>query len=574
MRLALALLLLIAGAAEAVAQRVALVIGNGAYREAPALANPEADARGVAAALDRLGFMTDLVLDADRSGMEAAIRRFGEAAAGAEAALVYYAGHAVEVGGRNHLIPVSARIRSDRDLPFETIDFDAVMSQLEGRARVILVFLDACRDNPFRQRLMAGGTRGIAAAGLAPVRGPVGTLVAFATAPGQVASDGHGQNSPFTAALLRHIETPGLEVRPMLGRVRQSVREATAGSQVPWENSSLEGEFFFRAAAVAGPAPAAPQTEASREAPSRSGISHDGATERLFWESVKDTREPEELRAYLRRFPDGIFTELARARITALERAAQPPPPPPSPASAQAAAPPTRPPQPPAPPAAAAPVPSLPATPAPAPAPQPQREAAVRPPPRPPPAPPQPQRFAGRGGTVQVLSHEVPLPAGPWREAAKWVDHVPPGSVIIGGGTQFVSIHRVVLVQERDGRAVAAVRVSAIDLFGHGGGWRVPASCVAGASLARGGAAAMGGTIDCWQVLRRPVAESGLSSHLPAAAASVSQHSVGDGRRLLQVEYLFTDAADAAVAAWAPAAQAAVQEGFSARLGARGLPAP
>ncbi|WP_291297920.1 caspase family protein, partial [Elioraea sp.] len=344
-RVVLALLVLVATAMPAAAQRVALVIGNGAYREAPALANPEADARGVAASLSRLGFATDLLLDADRPAMEAAIRRFGEAAVGAEAALVYYAGHAVEVAGRNHLIPVSARIRSDRDLPFETIDFDAVVAQLEGRARVILVFLDACRDNPFRQRLSASGTRGVAAPGLAPVRGPVGTLVAFATAPGQVAQDGFGRNSPFTAALLQHMETPGLEIRPMLGRVRQSVREATAGSQVPWENSSLEGEFFFRpgAAQVATATPPAPDPALNQGAP-RSGISPDGATERLFWESVKDSRSPDELQAYLRRYPDGVFADLARTRIAALERAQRPPvpvpPPPPPPVTIEAARPP------------------------------------------------------------------------------------------------------------------------------------------------------------------------------------------------------------------------------------------
>jgi hypothetical protein len=184
------------------------------------------------------------------------------------------------------------------------------------------------------------------------------------------------------------------------------------------------------------------------------------------------------------------------------------------------------------------------------------------------------QRFPGHGATIRILSHEVPLPAGPWREAARWVDDTPPGSVAIGGGTQFLAIHRILLVQERDGRAIAAMRVSAIDLFGHGGGWRVPAACVAGASLARGGPATIGGTIDCWQVLRRPMAEAGLSRYLPAEAAVVSQHAVGDGRRLLQVEYAFAEVADAAVAAWAPAAQAAVKDGFAATLGARGLAAP
>ncbi|TQF76505.1 caspase family protein, partial [Elioraea sp. Yellowstone] len=318
--LVLAVAFVLAWGTGALAQRVALVIGNGAYVEAPPLENPANDARDVHAALVRLGFDSELVVDADRIGLERAIRRFGDRAVGAEAAMLFYAGHAVEVAGRNHLIPVSASIRSDRDLPFETVDVDAVMTQLEGRARVILLFLDACRDNPFRVRLAAQGGRGIAGQGLAAVRGPVGTLVAFATAPGTVAQDGTGRNSPFTAALLRHIETPGLEVRPMLGRVRQTVRETTGGAQIPWENSSLEGEFYFKPAA-----PQAPSVPAASEPPRPAppvAAGADAATERLFWESIRDSRNVAEFEAYLTRYPNGVFSELARARIAALARPA------------------------------------------------------------------------------------------------------------------------------------------------------------------------------------------------------------------------------------------------------------
>jgi hypothetical protein len=583
-RLIVALVILFAAALPAAAQRVALVIGNGAYREAPALANPAADARGVAAALARLGFATDLLIDADRPAMEAAIRRFGEAAAGAEAALVYYAGHAVEVAGRNHLIPVSARIRSDRDLPFETIDFDAVVAQLEGRARVILVFLDACRDNPFRQRLSASGTRGVAAPGLAPVRGPVGTLVAFATAPGQVAQDGYGRNSPFTAALLQHMETPGLEIRPMLGRVRQSVREATAGSQVPWENSSLEGEFFFRP----GPAPPvaaippAPDPAQNQGAP-RSGISPDGATERLFWESVKDSRSPDELQAYLRRYPDGVFADLARTRIAALERAQRPSPPPPPapPVTIEAARPP------PAPPvvAAAPPVaPSPPAQRAPAsepPAPQrqpppPQREAAARPPPAPaarpaPPAAAAPDRFPGTGDVIRVLTRQIPLPAGPWREAARWVEQSDP--TLGSGFRQIFPVHNVILVQEQGGRAVAAIRVTATDNGGEISGWNAPPSCRPDGSLARGFISTAGLFLDCWQVRRREVAATAFTRVLPAGAIISSLHAVGDSRNMMEVEYAFAAVPAERVAAWAPGAQAALQRGYQSGLGP-GLTAP
>jgi uncharacterized caspase-like protein len=593
MRVLLAVLLLVVGASDALAQRVALVMGNGAYREAPALANPLADARGVAAALDRLGFRTDLVLDADRTGMEAAIRRFGEAAAGAEAALVYYAGHAVEVAGRNHLIPVSASIRSDRDLPFETIDFDAVMTQLEGRARVILVFLDACRDNPFRQRLMAGGTRGVAAAGLAPVRGPVGTLVAFATAPGQVASDGHGQNSPFTAALLQHIETPGLEVRPMLGRVRQSVREATAGSQVPWENSSLEGEFFFRPVAAPQTLAALPPREppAAPLAASRSGASPDGAAELLFWESVKDSRSIEELQAYLRRFPDGVFSDLARARISALERgaapaSATPAPVPSTPAPVPAAPAPQPPPPQPreagrpalvAPPAPPPPSPPPPAAAAPQPAPQPQRQAAVRPPPAPPPAAqppaPAPQGYPGRGETIRVLTHQIPLPAGPWREAARWVEQSNPTLGV--GFRQIFPVHTVILVQERDGRVIAAMRVTATDNGGEITGWSPPSACRPEGSLARGVVSTAGLFLDCWQVRRRQAAETAFVRQIGEGVVLSSLHAAGDSRNMMEVEYAFTYATPERVAAWAPSAQALINRGFLGRSRlSEGLAAP
>lgn len=596
MRFVLALLLMLVCACEAWAQRVALVIGNGAYREAPALANPAADARGMAAALDRLGFATELVIDADRAGMEAAIRRFGEAAAGAEAALVFYAGHAVEVGGRNYLIPVTARIRSDRDLPFETVDFDSVMTQLEGRARVILVFLDACRDNPFRQRLMAGGTRGIAAPGLAPVRGTVGTLVAFATAPGQVASDGHGQNSPFTTGLLQHIETPGLEVRPMLGRVRQSVREATAGGQVPWENSSLEGEFFFRAAAgggqVAAPAPGEQVSQAG--AATRSGISPEGATERLFWESVKDTRDPEELWAYLRRFPDGVFSDLARARIGALERAAtrpssptpsRPPPvaetaqaarPPPAAAPPLVQAPPPRPAPPPSPPPSPSPSPPPPqaagqVAPAPAPA-QPQRLAVLRPPPAPPAPPPAQQGFPGQGETLRVLTRLVPLPPGPWREAARWVEHAHPS--LANGTLQIFSVHTVILVQERDGRPVAAIRVLATANDGAITGWATPPPCRPAGTVARGFVSTSGQLLDCWSVREGDVGQGFFARHMPEGRIVSSLHALGDSLNMMLVEYAFTFASPDRVVAWAPGAQEAIRRGYQGQSGAQGLTSP
>ncbi len=168
--------------------------------------------------------------------------------------MFFYAGHAVEFNGQNYLIPAPAAIQSGRDLPFEAVPLDLVANQLE-KARTTLIFLDACRDNPFTLRL-GGGERGLATRGLAaPGAASTGTLVAFATAPGHTAADGVGDHSPFTRALLANIDVPGLEIRQLLGRVRRQVREETNGTQVPWESSALEGEFYFH---PTGPQPAAP----------------------------------------------------------------------------------------------------------------------------------------------------------------------------------------------------------------------------------------------------------------------------------------------------------------------------
>ncbi len=231
----------------AIAQtRVATVIGAGAYTAVPALSNPPRDARAVAAALRRLGFDTELVLNPDRAALERAIRSLGERARSAEAALFFYAGHALEANDHNYLVPVSARIDSVRDVPFETVDLDLVASQLDGRARVVLIFLDACRDDPFLLHL-GPESRSLAGRGLAaPSLTATGTFIAFATAPGHVAADGAGADLPFTTALLRHIETPNLELHALMGQVRHDVREASNGTQIPWESDALEGEFFFR----------------------------------------------------------------------------------------------------------------------------------------------------------------------------------------------------------------------------------------------------------------------------------------------------------------------------------------
>lgn len=366
-RLVLLLLLLLGAAAPASAERVALVIGAGAYRHAPPLPNATNDATDLAATLRDLGFRVDLVLDPDRAALEGAVERFGTAARGAEAALFFYAGHALEVQGRNWIIPVSAELRTPQQLRFQALELEAVTEQIQQAARFSLIILDACRDNPFRQRWPAA-SRSAAGQGLARVAPAIGTLVVFSTAPGAVAEDGRGRNSPFTAALLRHLPTPGLEVRALFAEVRRSVREATAGAQVPWEESSLEGSFYFRPAAA--PAPAAPPLAAAPQPVIvLPALPNAPGNDALAWQFVLNSRNPADFETFLQQFPDSVFAPFARNRLAELRGGGErgivsvpPSPVPPAPAAippaAEAAPPPPM----------AAPAPRIAALPAPRPA--------------------------------------------------------------------------------------------------------------------------------------------------------------------------------------------------------------
>ena len=291
-------------------RRLALVVGAADYKNVPRLENALSDARAVAAALQRVGFEVVTVLDPDRAALETAVRQLGQRAQGADAALFFYAGHALEVGGRNWLLPVSADIQSALDLRFEAMDLESVLEQLATGARFSLMFIDACRDNPFRNKLGAG-QRALATRGLARMEAAVGTLIAFATGPGRVAADGTSGNSPFSTSLLRHIEKPGLEIRKLMGLVRGEVRKATNGRQIPWENSALEGDFFFK------PAPKQGQAQPAGGQPTRN-------LDALFWDSVRNSTNASDMRAYLARFPNGVFAELARSRLARLEQPSTP----------------------------------------------------------------------------------------------------------------------------------------------------------------------------------------------------------------------------------------------------------
>ncbi len=240
--------------AASAGRRVALVIGNGAYAHVKALPNPPNDARSIAKSLRHIGFAVSEGVDLDRAAMQKMTRDFLRDAARAEVALVYYAGHGVQIDGRNYLVPVDVRLQAGRNITDGMTDMDTILAGLDDEVRTNILIFDACRNNPLEPQVAsAGPNRAIeAGSGLAAptALGPgatlgAGTLIAFAT--GQVALDGEGANSPFSAALSRHIGTPGLEVQQMLTRVRAEVVATTRSKQVPWSNSSLLGEVYLAA---------------------------------------------------------------------------------------------------------------------------------------------------------------------------------------------------------------------------------------------------------------------------------------------------------------------------------------
>jgi formylglycine-generating enzyme required for sulfatase activity len=236
-------------------RRVALVVGNGTYKDGP-LRNPTNDARAVAAALGELGFEVIARYNASARDMRRAVIEFGEKIERGGVGLFYYAGHGVQMGGRNYLLPVDAEIEREAHVESEAVDVAAVLGRMEGaRNRINIVILDACRNNPYERRFRS------ASRGLAVTPAPSGTYIAYATAPGDVAEDGTGANSTFTTALLGAMRKPGLTLDDLFKDVRAGVHAATGGRQVPWSSSSIIGDFYFRPGAALAPprpAPAAP----------------------------------------------------------------------------------------------------------------------------------------------------------------------------------------------------------------------------------------------------------------------------------------------------------------------------
>jgi hypothetical protein len=242
-------LLLPLGAPPALAQekRVALVVGNSEYQHTPQLTNPANDASDIAAELARLGFSVIDRRDLDKAAMDRTLRDFAEQLSGAKVGLFFYAGHGIQVGGQNYLVPVDAKLSTPAAVDFEMVRLDLVQRTMEHATTTNIIVMDACRDNPLARNLArALGTRSAQIGrGLSAQESGEGTLISFSTQPGNVALDGDGRNSPFAEALIKHMSTPGEDISTILINVRNDVMQATGRRQVPWEHSAMTARFFF-----------------------------------------------------------------------------------------------------------------------------------------------------------------------------------------------------------------------------------------------------------------------------------------------------------------------------------------
>ncbi len=310
---------------EELEQRTALVIGNSNYQSSP-LRNPVNDANDMAAVLRKKGFEVTLQLDGTKREMETEIRKFGKKLQKGGVGFFYYAGHGMQVKGVNYLIPIKTNIESEDDIPYEAVNANMVLSKMDtAENRLNMVFLDACRDNPFARSFRSGSR------GLAQMDAPSGTLIGYATSPGKTAADGTGRNGVFTANFLKQINTPGLEIGMMMRKIRTGVRKDTDGKQTPWDVSSLEGEFYFtppvaqeQIAAITPitttirPVPTTTLPTAQSPSPSEVTPSSRQLSELNMWKSIKYSKNIADFQKFLTNYPNSDFVPLARMQLRRL----------------------------------------------------------------------------------------------------------------------------------------------------------------------------------------------------------------------------------------------------------------
>ena len=282
-------------------KRLAMVIGNANYQHAAPLKNPNNDALDVAAALKRLDFEVTLSVDLTKPQFDQALKEFGEHVDSADVVLFYFAGHGIQRSGENFLLPTDIQLTKPDTLPFEAIALDDIIAQLESTDRTTMLIVDACRDNPFARRLSDHRGMNIQA-GLSEPRSRGGMLVAFATGPGNIASDGEGRNSPFTSALLNHIETPEIDATKMLKNVGLEVWRSTDNEQLPWtQYSALFGDFYFK--------------------PKVSTEPKKLTLDEKYWETIKDSDDYDQVQEFIVAFPESSRYADALTRLRQLQNA-------------------------------------------------------------------------------------------------------------------------------------------------------------------------------------------------------------------------------------------------------------
>lgn len=306
------MVLALARPAEAAERRLALVIGNSAYSFG-ALENPKNDATLMSKTLKQVGFEVITLIDADQKAMKTAMLEFGRSLRDSDSVgLFYYAGHGVQVDGENYLVPVGANIRDEADVAVEAVAASELLRTMQRAAsRINIAIFDACRNNPFASTTRSG-TRG-----LARIDAPAGTIIAYATAPGDVALDGTGGNSPYAAALAKHMGSDGLTVEEVFKRARREVLESTKNKQTPWESSSLTGDFYFK------PGTAPVGNDQDGVASTTSETTPQPEDERLVevkaYEAIRDSDDPAALKEFLGRFPESMFADLVKLKLAKLE---------------------------------------------------------------------------------------------------------------------------------------------------------------------------------------------------------------------------------------------------------------
>ncbi len=310
-RLTLVLLTILSTMSLAEAKRVALVIGNSDYLYTPALTNPTNDAKAVSLSLERLGFEVVQGIDLDQREMVATVRAFSKKLDGAEAAFFYYAGHGIQIDGGNFLLATDSSLEDVISVRYETLDVSSVVELMEQKSDIAITVLDACRNNPLSDKLkksLGDSRSALIGRGLAPIETDKnGVVFAYSAAPGEIAADGDGDNSPYTESLLAYLEEPGLEIGRLFRKVSGEVIEKSNGSQNPELLIRLPTEFYLKQEVKTEVA----SIQNTTTVPENDNGSQEQDLEISYWESVRESQDVALFDLFLEEFPDGKFAKLA-----------------------------------------------------------------------------------------------------------------------------------------------------------------------------------------------------------------------------------------------------------------------